>query len=203
VAENHASKPQSPDILVVEDNIASLRRLTETLSQEGYRVRQADRPEVALQAARTHPPSLILLDVGMPGMSGFEVCRRLKQDERTRDVPVIFISPSHDVEDSVQGFAVGAVDLVSTSFHESAVLARVETHLQLRRTQLDLEALVAERTAELKATNEALEAEIQKRARWQQALAESEQKYRTVVEHGAEGILVMQGGRRILQSDLA
>jgi len=133
MTENQASKSEAADILVVDDNIASLRRLAETLSQEGHRVRQADRPEVALQAALAHPPDLILLGLTMPDMSGFEVCRRLKQDERTRGAPVIFMSASQAVEDRVQGFEVGGVDFVSTPCHESEVLARVRTHLQLRR----------------------------------------------------------------------
>ena len=89
-------------------------------------------------------------------MDGFEVCRRLKQDERTRDVPIIFVSALHDVEDRVQGFEVGGVDFVSKPIEEAEVLARVKTHLQLRTMQLHLEELVAERTAELVQANEAL-----------------------------------------------
>jgi len=145
--------------------------------------------------AQAHAPSLILLDVNLPGMSGFEVCCRLKQDERTRNVPVIFVSASPDAEDYVRGFEVGGVDFVSMPCHESEVLARVRTHLQLHRTQLQLEALVAERTSELGAMKEALENEIQERARSRQALAESEQRYRALVEQAQDGIVLLQDGK--------
>ena len=197
MAEKQAFESEAADILVVDDNIPSLRRLAEILSQEGYRVEQADRPEAALQAVRAQPPSLILLDLSLPGMSGFEVCRRLKQDERTRGVPVIFMSASQAVEDRVQGFEVGGVDFVSTPCHESEMLARVRTHLQLRRTQLHLEELVAQRTAESRARNEALKEEVQARKRAQQALRDDENKYRAVVEGARAGILVMQDAQRV------
>jgi PAS domain S-box-containing protein len=170
------------DILVVDDEIGSRRLLTEILAKEGYRVRPADGPQVALESARAHPPGLILLDVRMPVMSGFEVCRRLKQDERTRDIPIIFVSALHEMEDRVQGFEIGGVDFISKPIEEAEVLARVNTHLQLRDIQLNLMQLVSERTAELKESNI--------------ALSESESKYRTVVEEAREGILIMQDGQR-------
>ena len=166
------------DILVVDDTIGSLQLLTEILSREGYQVRPADGPQVALESAMAQPPSLILLDVRMPDMDGFEVCRRLKQDERTRDVPIIFVSALQDVDDRVQGFEVGGVDFVSKPIEEAEVLARVKTHLQLRTMQLHLEELVAERTAELVQANE--------------ALRESEERYRALVEQAQDGIIVLQ-----------
>ncbi len=98
---------KAADILVVEDSIASLRMLTEILAKEGYKIRPIEQPQSALKAAFAKPPSLILLDVKMPKMSGFEVCRRLKQDERTRDVPVIFVSALDELQDRIQGFEVG------------------------------------------------------------------------------------------------
>ncbi len=168
---------------MVDDTIESLRLLAEILTEAGYRVRPAEDPRLALQSALAHPPSLILLDVRMPQMSGFELCRHLKQDERTADVPVIFVSALQDVEDRVQGFEAGGVDFVSKPFQESEVLARVKTHLQLRTMQLHLEELVAERTGELKKAN--------------LALGVSEEKFRTVVEQATEGILVMQDRRRV------
>ena len=158
------------DILVVDDTIASLRLLSDILTQAGYRVRPADRPRLALQSALAHPPSLILLDVRMPEMDGFELCRRLKQDERTAEIPVIFISALQDTEDKVRGFEVGGVDFVSKPFEEAEVLARVNTHLQLRNMQLHLEELVAERTAELtKANLELQQSEVRFRATFEQA----------------------------------
>jgi len=176
-SHNSVTRPAA-DILVVDDEIGSRRLLTEILSREGYKVRPANGPQVALESAMAQPPSLILLDVRMPDMDGFEVCRRLKQDERTRDVPIIFVSALQDVDDRVQGFEVGGVDFVSKPIEEAEVLARVKTHLELRTMQLHLEELVAERTAELVQANE--------------ALRESEERYRALVEQAQDGIIVLQ-----------
>jgi PAS domain S-box-containing protein len=140
---------KAADILVVDDSTATLRMLTEILTKVGYKIRPVEEPRMALEAALAQPPDLILLDVKMPKMSGFEVCRRLKQDERTRDVPVIFVSALDELQDRIQGFEVGGVDFISKPVQELEVLARVKTHLQLRNTQLHLEYLVARRTTEL------------------------------------------------------
>jgi PAS domain S-box-containing protein len=145
----HDEAIRTADILVVDDNIDSLRYLSELLGKTGYRVRPAERPRFALETAVAHTPSLILLDVKMPEMSGFEVCRRLKQDERTRYIPIIFISALQEVQDRVRGFEAGGVDFITKPFQESEVLARLRTHLELRNMQLNLEKIVDERTAEL------------------------------------------------------
>jgi PAS domain S-box-containing protein len=157
---NQEPSTQSADILVVDDTIASLRMLTEILSKAGYKTRPVEDPELALEAALAQPPSLILLDVKMPKMSGFELSRRLKQDERTRDVPIIFVSALEDTADRVQGFEVGGVDCVSKPIQEAEVLARVKTHLQLHNTRLHLEELVADRTAKLEKFLQAQSAQL-------------------------------------------
>jgi PAS domain S-box-containing protein len=149
MAANQELSTQAVDILVVDDTIASLRMLTEILTKAGYKARPVEDSQLALEAALAQPPSLILLEVKMPNISGFELCRRLKQDERTCDVPIIFVSALKELQDQTEGFKVGGVDFVSKPFQEAEVLARVKTHLQLRHTRLHLEALVAERTAEL------------------------------------------------------
>ena len=95
------------DILIVDDKTANLQLLSELLGKEGYQVRPANNPQLAIESALAQPPSLILLDVRMPEMDGFEVCRRLKQEERTRDIPIIFVSALQDVQDRVRGFEVG------------------------------------------------------------------------------------------------
>ncbi len=95
------------DILIIDDELANLRLLTDLLEKEGYQVRPADNPQMAIDSAILKPPSLILLDIRMPGMDGFELCRHLKQDERTKHVPVIFISSLYDTEDRVRGFEAG------------------------------------------------------------------------------------------------
>lgn len=145
------------DILIVDDEILNLQLLAELLTKEGYQVRAAERPQLAIDSALAQPPSLILLDVRMPEIDGFAVCRHLKQDERTCDVPIIFISALQDVSDRIEGFNAGAVDFISKPFQPLEVLARVKTHLQLRHMQLHLEEMVAERTSDLEATNNALQ----------------------------------------------
>jgi PAS domain S-box-containing protein len=161
---------QPADILVVDDTIDSLRLLTNILANAGYRVRPAEQSQLGLESALAQTPSLILLDVKMPGMDGFEVCRRLKQDERTREVPVIFIRAAQDVSDRIEGFEAGGVDFVSKPFQELEVLARVKTHLRLFHMQSNLEHMVAERTLELKKEMAShKESELRFRATFEQA----------------------------------
>jgi len=145
------------DILIVDDEIPNLKLLTGLLELEGYRVRPAESGQMAIESAQARPPTLILLDIRMPDMDGYEVCRQLHQDERTSDIPIIFISSLHDAEDRVRGFEAGCVDFISKPFQEQEVLARVRTHTQLRRMQLDLERLVDERTSELREIQERYE----------------------------------------------
>lgn len=125
-------------ILVVDDTPANLRLLSQMLAGRGYRVRVATSGARALASTSVQPPDLILLDIRMNGMSGFEVCDRLKGDPRTADIPVLFISALTDLEDKMRAFAVGGVDYVTKPFHVEEVLARVETHLALRRLQARL-----------------------------------------------------------------
>ena len=103
----------SRDILIVDDEIANLKLLAELLTQQGYQVRPTENPQLAIDSAFDQPPSLILLDVKMPLIDGFEVCRRLKQDARTKDIPVIFISALQSTDDKVRGFQAGGVDFIT------------------------------------------------------------------------------------------
>jgi diguanylate cyclase len=119
------------EILIVEDTPESLRLLAAVLTEAGYVVREAPNGELALWTASRRPPSLVLLDIRMPGMNGFDVCRCLKDDPATANIPVIFLSALSDREDKAEGFAVGAVDYITKPFSESEVLARVRTHLRL------------------------------------------------------------------------
>jgi len=157
---------QDDDILIVDDEIPNLRLLTELLEKEGYRVRPAEKAQTALDSALAKPPGLILLDVRMPEMDGFELCRRLKQDKRTQHVPIIFVSALQDIDARLQGFEAGGVDFISKPFQEREILVRVRTHMRLHRMQQHLEQLVEERSSELrnayeeiKNLNEQLEAE--------------------------------------------
>ena len=123
------------EVLVVEDTAASLKLLSDLLRAEGYAVRQARDGELALWSAQSRPPELVLLDVRMPGIDGFEVCRRLKQLPGMADVPVIFLSAQHDTDDKVRGFRAGAVDFIGKPYQAEEVLARTSLHIKLARTQ--------------------------------------------------------------------
>ncbi len=173
-AERH-----SATILIVDDTPANLRVIVESLEGHGYRIVVATRGEEALKRADYVQPDLILLDVMMPDVNGFEICRRLKAQSSTRDIPVIFMTSLASVEDKVTGFSVGGVDYVTKPLHVEEVRARVNTHLSLRIMQKEverqnaelqvcqrgLELKVAERTAELSATNRRLCDEIEERRR--------------------------------------
>ncbi|MDD4929862.1 MAG: response regulator [Gallionella sp.] len=143
-------------ILAVDDTPASLRLLTDILKEEGYEVRSAISGELALHAASNIAPDLILLDIRMPDMDGYEVCRRLKANPATRDVPVIFVSAVSETEEKVQGFYVGAVDFVTKPYQRDELMARVRTHLELNRLRHHLEDLVEERTVELRSSEKKL-----------------------------------------------
>ncbi|MES9990823.1 MAG: HD domain-containing phosphohydrolase [Candidatus Thiodiazotropha sp.] len=143
-------------ILAVDDTPASLRLLTEILAAEGYLVRSAINGELALNAAIAQPPKLILLDVNMPGMDGFEVCHRLKQEPDLNEIPVIFVSALSEMPDKLKGFEIGGVDYVTKPFQRDELLARVQTHLQLYNLTHHLEDMVAERTRSLVESEERL-----------------------------------------------
>ncbi len=131
--------PGQETILLVDDTPDNLRLLSQILTERAYKVRAVTNGERALETARLEPPDLILLDIRMPGINGFEVCVSLKIDGNTRDIPVIFISALDDVADKVKAFEVGGVDYITKPFQYEEVIARVETHLALRRLQQELE----------------------------------------------------------------
>ncbi|MEW7978723.1 MAG: response regulator, partial [Candidatus Sedimenticola endophacoides] len=127
-------------ILVVDDTPANVSLLYEILSGGGYEVRVALSGEMALQSIREAPPDLLLLDVVMPHMDGFAVCRELQRDVRTRDIPILFISALDAVTDKVRAFAAGGVDYITKPFQSEEVLARVGTHLERLHYQRRLQA---------------------------------------------------------------
>ena len=136
---NNPRPDSSGNLLIVDDSPANLQLLVTMLKQHGFQVRPVPSGELALQAARHAPPDLILLDINMPGMDGYEVCRRLKADPTLKPIPVIFISALDDVIDKVKAFNVGGVDYVTKPFMFEEVEARVRTHLALRRQERQLE----------------------------------------------------------------
>jgi signal transduction histidine kinase len=127
------------NLLVVDDDLLARQTMDVFLTREGYKVRCAPNGEIALKLAGEDSPELILLDIRMPDMDGFEVCRRLKENPQTGNIPVIFISGLEEVADKVKGFEAGGVDYITKSFQREEALARVETHLALRRLQKQIE----------------------------------------------------------------
>jgi DNA-binding response OmpR family regulator len=136
--------------MIIDDEPENLNVLGEMLRQENWDVRAFPNGETALAAAATDElPDLVLLDIRMPGLDGYEVCRRFKADERLRAIPIIFLSAFTSTGDKTHAFAVGGVDYVTKPFAEIEVLARAHTHIRLHRQQLYLEDLVRQRVAEL------------------------------------------------------
>ena len=169
-------------LLVVDDTPESLVLLTDILAAEGYEVRPADSGELAVAAAAAIRPELILLDIRMPNMNGFEVFRRLQALPETRDIPIIFLSASAETEERLEGWRIGGVDFVSKPFEKQELIARVGARLELSRLQKRLELLVAERTASLETANQQLRDELAERVRAEQALRESEARFRSMAD---------------------
>lgn len=132
-----ASQPAS--ILAVDDTPANLQVLAGMLKDRGYKVRPVPSGKLALLAAQRDPPDLILLDINMPEMNGYELCEKLKADDKLKAIPVIFISALTDQLDKVKAFTTGGVDYLTKPFQMEELYARVETHLKLRRLQIELE----------------------------------------------------------------
>ncbi|MEG4205398.1 EAL domain-containing protein [Microcoleus sp. Pol7_A1] len=127
------------NILIVDDLPENLRLLRDTLSEHGYKVRSATTGTMALRAAQSPATELILLDIKLPDMDGYEVCRQLKSEARTADIPVVFLSALNDTFNKVQGLAAGGVDYIAKPFQVEEVLARVETHLTIQRLRKSLQ----------------------------------------------------------------
>jgi diguanylate cyclase (GGDEF)-like protein/PAS domain S-box-containing protein len=171
---------QSPQhrstILIVDDLPDNLRVLSATLGAYGYNVRCAKTAALALAAARSSPPDLILLDINMPEMNGYELCQQLKADEKTRDIPTIFLSALDDVLDKVKAFNVGGVDYITKPFQVEEVLVRVKNHLALQTAKAEIRALNAELEEKVRHRTIELEREIAERQIAAQLLQESEQR---------------------------
>ena len=156
----------SQTVLLVDDNTENLRLLTTLLTQNGYIVRPTRNGLNALEYLEKEIPDLILLDIKMPKMDGYEVCRQLKNNEKTSQIPIIFISALNEIEDKVSAFSMGGVDYITKPFQEEEVLARVNTHITITRIQKQLEesynaieVKVKERTKELETLKKQLENE--------------------------------------------
>src|SRR5262245_63732558 len=159
---NKTAAPLSPlgedadRILLVDDEPTNLDVLRHTLDGRGFRLFVSRSGESAIEVARKVHPLLILLDIMMPGIDGYETCRRLKADPETREAAVIFLSSLDETKDKVRGLEVGAVDFIAKPFQSDEVVARVNTHLTLQRLRRQLEARNAELARELAVAQELL-----------------------------------------------
>lgn len=216
-------------ILIIDDDPANLGVISASLEDHGFKMLVARDGESGLQKARYARPGLILLDVLMPGLNGFEICDRLKEDHETRDIPVIFMTALTATKEKVKGFEAGGVDFITKPFQEDEVLARVRTHLSLRMMQRqlkenndrlieeitdrrqaednvrklneELEKRVEERTAELKAAVVLLNKEIEGRKSAEKMRRESEERYRSLAKHVADGIMLVQDKKLLFAND--
>ena len=158
------------EVMIVDDTPANLQLLAGLLEDEGYMVRPTRVPEMAIESALANPPNLILLDIMMPGMDGFEVCRQLKQNENTANVPIIFITALQETQDRLRGFEVGGVDFITKPIRRGDVLARVSAQLVLYQMSESRKETVDMRNQELQ---------------------ESESKYRSVFETSNDAIILL------------
>lgn len=194
--------PPLATVLIVDDILANLGVAVSHLEALGYRVVIAQEGEEGLKRAVFVQPDIILLDIMLPGEDGFTICRRLKADERTRGIPVIFMTALSEETDKLKGFKAGGVDYITKPLRIDEMIARVDAHITLRRMQKqileqndllqqyqqELEQRIAQRTVELTASNLLLKEEIIERQRAQTALQESENQYRSLVENTPDTI---------------
>jgi two-component system, sensor histidine kinase and response regulator len=175
-------------ILIVDDNPRNLQLMSTVLKEKGYKLYVTNSGENALLFLQHTLPDLILLDVMMPGLSGFEVCRRIQRNEKLRDIPVIFLTAKNDVEDVVEGFEAGAVDYVTKPFNTKEVFVRISTHLQLKKAK---EMLIL-KNQEMKALNATLsesKAIIEDDARRLEKLNIEKNKFFSIISHDLRGPL--------------
>ncbi|PKM89228.1 MAG: hypothetical protein CVU87_05800 [Firmicutes bacterium HGW-Firmicutes-12] len=141
---------KSAEIMVIDDTFESLQLLVGILRDKGYRLRPANSGKIALASIKVRRPDLILLDVRMPGMDGFEVCQKLKADPNTKKIPVVFVTALDEVKDTIRGFELGGADFITKPFQPEEVIARVNNQLEMLFLRQELEQ-----------SNESLNKEIQ------------------------------------------
>ncbi len=196
------SSLNASSILVVDDTQYNLDFLTRILAKRSYQVYPAANGPNALAVAQSTPLDLILLDIMMPDMSGYEVCERLKADERTRDIPVIFLSALSEVPDKLKAFSLGGVDYITKPFRSEEVLARIETHLTLRRLQLSLEEKNTQLQAEI-AVRKAAEESLRQRTLELEARNEELDAFAHTVAHDLKNPLhIIRGYTSLLEAEL-
>ncbi|NGZ05648.1 MAG: response regulator [Magnetococcales bacterium] len=182
---------QRRGILIVEDSLPTLKLLADLLQEEGHVVRPSTSGAVAMEALLAEPAELILLDVVMPVMDGFEFCRRVKAVESLSTIPVLFVSATMNSDEKVKGFAIGGVDFISKPYQRDELLARVRTHLELSRLQHRLESLVAQQTADLAATNRQLRQELQERMEVEERLKHLLGRFDAILSNTRDGFWIV------------
>ncbi len=165
-------------ILIVDDTRANVNVLSDTLGEQGYEIFVALSGEMALKVLKKANPDLILLDIMMPGMDGYDVCKEIKSDEETKDIPIIFLTAKTEKEDIVKGFKLGAIDYVTKPFQHEELIARVETQIRIKKLNQEKEALLHK-------------------------VAQSEKTYRTIVEKVPELIFELDEDRQIIFANQA
>ena len=220
---------ESNSILIIDDDPINIGLISATLEDNGFQAFVARDGESGLQKASYTKPGLILLDVLMPGQNGFEICSRLKAEEATKDIPVIFMTALTAIKDKVKGFEAGGVDFITKPFQRDEILARVRTHLSfrlmqrklkenndrlikeidvrsqaeenVRRLNEELEHRVEKRTADLNAINILLNKEIEERKGAEKMYGESEERYRLLANHVADGIMLSRDNKLLFVND--
>lgn len=191
------TNPQPESILIVDDNPTNIKVLLDILNSSGFRISVAKSGESALVKVQEALPDIILLDVLMPGIDGFETCRHLKGNPKTYGIPVIFLSASNEAADKVKAFNAGGIDYITKPFQTQEVLARVKNQLALRSAKTEIEQLNAElehrvwqRTAQLAVANQELKREIAERQQAEEALSKSEEQFRLTFELAPIGMAI-------------
>lgn len=170
-------------ILIIDDSVDNVKILTQLLEEEGYTALQATNGMLGLEIAHKANPALILLDIKMPGIDGYEVCRRLKMSEKLKEITVIFLSGLDSSMDKKKAFGLGGADYIAKPFHSEEVLARVKVQFELLAARTELEQRVADRTTELNEANIILKKEVEQRREAEIALRGEEKLLRTIAEN--------------------
>jgi adenylate cyclase len=181
-------------VLIIDDNLNNLKVISDLLSEAGYKIFSAKNGESGIQKAERTRPDLILLDLRMPGIDGFETCRRLKSSEQTKDIPIIFLTAMSNTQpvEKVQGLNLGAVDFISKPIQNEEVVARIKIHLHLRAL-----------TQQLQEQNARLQREIRERQQTEQALLLAEKRYNNLVKSSIEGLFQANVSGQYLSANTA